>query len=89
VLLYPQKLPYSYHLSICYCITCCTNTPGAVTNVRSAGQISVGAWLSFTVTVNVQVDGLFVPSVPVRVTVVTPLLKVSKLAIIAIGYGIA
>ena len=39
------------------------------------GQVeNMGAWLSFTVTVNVQVV-LFVPSVAVQVTVVIPLLN--------------
>lgn len=40
-----------------------------------AGQVTVGAWLSTTVTVKVQVPVRLAASVAVQVTVVTPLAK--------------
>ena len=37
-----------------------------------SGQVIVGAWVSFTVTVNAQVALLFAASVTLKVLVVTP-----------------
>ena len=39
---------------------------------RFAGQVIVGAWVSFTVTVKAQVALLFAASVTLKVLVVTP-----------------
>jgi hypothetical protein len=48
------------------------HTPAAVVVVMLAGHVSVGFWLSLTVTVNEQEPAV----APVQVTVVTPRLNV-------------
>ena len=54
--------------------------PGAVVVVMLAGQVTVGAWLSLTVTVKVQSTELFpLASVAWQVTVLVPFGKVEPL----------
>ena len=54
--------------------------PGAVVVVMLAGQVTVGAWLSLTVTVKLQSAELFpLASVAWQVTVVVPFGKVEPL----------
>jgi hypothetical protein len=53
-------------------VTTAEHCPAAVGRTMFAGQLMVGAVVSFTVTVNVQVAVLFAASVAVHVTVVVP-----------------
>jgi hypothetical protein len=48
--------------------------------VTFAGQDTVGAWVSFTITLNEQVPGLPLASVAKHVTVVVPFANVAPLA---------
>src|SRR6478672_11666404 len=50
--------------------------PGGALTVRLAGQVRMGGWVSFTVTVKEQLTLLPAPSVAVQVTVVVPTGKV-------------
>jgi hypothetical protein len=49
------------------------------------GQVTVGFWVSLTVTVNVQLAGLPDPSVTLQVTVVTPFWNVVPDAGVHVG----
>lgn len=57
-------------------VTLAEQIPLVLEAVRLAGQVMVGNSVSFTVTVNEQLAVSEAPSVTVRVTVVTPILKV-------------
>ena len=68
----PEQL--SLAVGVVY-VTVAEHWPEAVFVVMFAGHVTVGAWLSTTVTVNVQLPVRFDASVAVQVTVVTPLAK--------------
>jgi hypothetical protein len=61
-------------------LTTAVHTFGSVFWVIGAGQVIDGACVSLTVTVNVQLAGLFDASLTVQVTVVTPFWNVDPLA---------
>jgi hypothetical protein len=60
-------------------VTVCAQVLGTIFVSMFAGHVSVGASVSFTVTVKVQALVLPLVSLAVQVTVVTPLLKVEPL----------
>ena len=53
-------------------VTTWVQSPAAAFTLKLAGQVMLGAWLSFTVTVKVQAEVLPEASVAVAVTVVFP-----------------
>ena len=57
-------------------VTTALQTPAPAFTEILAGQVMLGAWLSFTVTVNEQVAVFPWPSLAVAVTVVVPKLKI-------------
>jgi len=67
-------------LAVTLKVTLLVQAPGAAFTVRLAGQVMVGAWVSPTVTVKVQVLLLPLLSRAVLVTVVTPKGKAKPLA---------